>query len=82
MLQWTNAHVPDPSCGLQPTSSGWALKDGTMEIVWFEDQQMPSSLEMNASQINEVPTDEEDDDRQNQYDSESDDSEYEEDLFN
>ena len=37
---------------------------------------------MNASQINEVPTDEEDDDRQNQYDSESDDSEYEEDLFN
>lgn len=78
---WNNAHLPDPSCGLEPTKCGWELKDGIMEIVWFESQQMPSALELNANQIEELSPEDDNDDRVDPYDSESDDSEYEEILF-
>ena len=78
---WINAHLPNPARGLDPTQCGWTLKDGIMDIVWFEGQQMPTILEMNASQIKESSP-EDDNDYMDPYDSESDESEYEEDLFN
>lgn len=42
---------------------------------------MPSALEMNASQIEELSPEDDNDNRPDPYDSVSDDSEYQEDLF-
>ena len=76
---WITAHLPNPTNDLDPEECGWTLQDG-LDMAQFEGQQMPTNLKLNAREIKELAS-KDDNDSMEAYDSESDESEYK-DLFN